>query len=107
MSEEKENIWSYFWHGVFFLILGSTIVISVSVVVTVLQNVWEVLGPWLKHGNWGHYTTLGEYLKEEHSEWYIIRRLTMLPSCVVHVVLAGILWPIWCPVVKWSRWTRL
>ena len=82
MSEEKENIWSYFGVGVFFLIIGSTIVISVSVVVTVLQNVWEVLGPWLKHGNWGHYTTLGEYLKEEHSEWYIIRRLMMLPSCV-------------------------
>ena len=44
MSEEKENIWSYFRVGVFFLIIGSTIVISVSVVVTVLQNVWEVLG---------------------------------------------------------------
>ena len=106
MSEEKENmgLLKSFLVCLLLLIFGSTIVISVSVVVTVLQNVWEVLGPWLKHGNWGHYTTLGEYLKEEHSEWYIIRRLMMLPSCVAHVVLAGILWLISCSVVKWSRW---
>lgn len=85
MSEDKDDNWSCVGWGC----LG--LIIIVLVVVPVLKNVWEVLGPWLKHGTWGQFETLGEYLNKEHSEWYIIRKLMRLPSCVAHLVFGGVL----------------
>lgn len=86
MSEDKTDNWSCVGWGC----LG--LIIIMLVVVPVLENVWEVVGPWLKHGYWGCYTTLGEYLEKEHSEWYIVRKLMMLPSCVPHLALGGAVW---------------